>query len=46
VKYLAEVLDFIMAHDGVWQATTDENAEYYLTHYYEQAVAHAARVNV
>jgi peptidoglycan/xylan/chitin deacetylase (PgdA/CDA1 family) len=46
VKYLAEVLDYIMAHAGVWQATTDEIAEYYLTHYYEQAVAHAARVNV
>jgi hypothetical protein len=29
----------------VWQATTDEIAEYYLAHYYEQAVAHAARVN-
>jgi len=46
VKYLAEVLDYIMSHDGVWQATTDEIAEYYLAHYYEQAVAHAARVNV
>jgi hypothetical protein len=29
----------------VWQATTDEIAEYYLAHYYEQAVAHAAQVN-
>jgi peptidoglycan/xylan/chitin deacetylase (PgdA/CDA1 family) len=45
VKYLAEVLDYIMAHDGVWQATTDEIAEYYLANYYDQAVAHAARVN-
>jgi hypothetical protein len=29
----------------VWQATTDEIADYYLAHYYEQAVAHAARIN-
>jgi hypothetical protein len=33
-----------MSHDRVWQATTDEIAEYYLAHYYEQAVAHAARI--
>ena len=41
-KYLAEVLDYILAHEYVWQATTDEIAEYYLAHYYEQAVTHAA----
>ncbi|MBI4191695.1 MAG: polysaccharide deacetylase, partial [Betaproteobacteria bacterium] len=44
-KYLAEVLDYVMSHDRIWQATTDEIAEYYLAHYYEQAVAHAARIN-
>jgi len=44
-KYLAEVLDYIMSHDRVWQATTDEIAEHYLAHYYEQAVAHAARLS-
>ena len=44
-KYLAEVLDYIMSHDRVWQATTDEIAEHYLAHYYEHAVAHAARLN-
>ena len=42
-KYLAEVLDYVMSHDRVWQATTDEIAEYYLAHYYDAAVAHAAR---
>ena len=26
IKYLAEVLDYIMSHDRVWQATTDEIA--------------------
>lgn len=44
-KYLAEVLDYVMSHDHVWQATTDEIAEYYLDHYYDQAMAHTARIN-
>ena len=45
VKYLAEVLDYVLSHEGVWQATTDEIADYYLANYYDAAVAHAARVN-
>ena len=44
-KYLAEVLDYILSHDRVWQATSDEIAEHYLENYYDQAVAHAARIN-
>lgn len=44
-KYLAEILEHILSHDKVWQATTDEIAEHYLAHYYDAAVAHAARVN-
>ncbi len=43
-RYLEEILDYILSHDGVWQATTDEITEYYLANYYDQAVAHAARV--
>ncbi len=43
VKYLEEVLRYIMSHDGVWQATTDEIAEYYLAHYYDQSVARIER---
>ncbi|MCH8195648.1 MAG: polysaccharide deacetylase family protein [Chloroflexi bacterium] len=46
IKYLDQILEYIMSHDGVWQATTDEIAEYYLANYYDQAVAHAAKVNV
>jgi hypothetical protein len=34
-----------MSHDGVWQTTADEIAEYYIANYYDQAVAHAARLN-
>jgi peptidoglycan/xylan/chitin deacetylase (PgdA/CDA1 family) len=45
-KYLDEVLSYIMGHEGVWQTTTDEIAEYYLANYYDQAMAHAAKVNV
>ncbi len=45
VKYLDEVLRYITSHDGVWQATTDEIAEYYLANYYDQAIAQAQRVN-
>ena len=44
VKYLAEVLKYILSHDKVWQATTDEIAAYYLANYYDAAVAHAARI--
>ncbi len=45
IKYLDEILSYIMAHDGVWQTTADEIAEYYIAHYYDQAMAHAAKVN-
>jgi allantoinase len=45
VKYLDEALRYIMSHDRVWQATTDEIAEYYLANYYDQAVAHAQQLN-
>ena len=45
VKCLDEALNYIMSHDRVWQATTDEIAEYYLTHYYDQAVAYVQQLN-
>jgi peptidoglycan/xylan/chitin deacetylase (PgdA/CDA1 family) len=44
IKYLERVLGHIMSHSGVWQATTDEIAEYYLANYYDQAVAHGQGV--
>lgn len=46
IKYLDELLNYIMSHDGVWQATTDEIAEYYLANYYDDAVASAQTVNL
>ena len=42
-KYLDDLLGYIMSHDGVWQTTADEIAEYYIANYYDEAVAHAAR---
>jgi peptidoglycan/xylan/chitin deacetylase (PgdA/CDA1 family) len=45
IKYLDEILDYIMSHEGVWQTTADEIAEYYLAHHYDQAVAHAAKLH-
>lgn len=46
IKYLDQILSYIMSHDGVWQTTADEIAEYYITNYYDQAVAHAAKLNI
>ena len=45
IKYLDQVLDYITSHDGVWQTTADEIAEYYLANCYDEAVAHAARLS-
>ena len=38
------MLGYIMSHDGVWQTTADEIADYYIANYYDQAVAHAQRL--
>ena len=35
IKYLEEILAYIMGHDGVWQTTADEIAEYYIANYYD-----------
>ena len=40
VKYLDMILDYILSHDGVWQTTADEIAEYYIANYYDKVVAH------
>ena len=44
-RYLDDVLGYIMSHDGVWQTTADDIAEYYIANYYDEQVAHAARLN-
>ena len=45
VKYLDRVLNYVMSHDGVWQTTADEMADYYIANYYDQAVADAAQLH-
>ncbi len=43
VKYLDEILGYIMSHDGVWQTTADEIAEHYIANHYDEVVAHSAQ---
>ena len=45
IKYLDDILSHIMSHDGVWQTTADDIADYYIENYYDDAVAHAAKLN-
>jgi peptidoglycan/xylan/chitin deacetylase (PgdA/CDA1 family) len=45
IKYLDEILSHIMSHEGVWQTTADEIAEYYIENHYDDAVSHAANLN-
>ena len=35
-KYLDEALRYILGHDGVWNTTADDIAEYYIANYYDQ----------
>ena len=40
IKYLDEVLGYMLSHEGVWQTTADEMAEYYMENYYDLMVTH------
>ena len=42
-RYLDEILSYVMGHDGVWQTTADDIAEYYISHYYDAMVAHGTQ---
>jgi hypothetical protein len=35
-EYLDEALRYILGHDGVWNTTADDIAEYYIANYYDQ----------
>lgn len=39
IQYLERMFEHIFSHEGVWAATADEVAEYYLEHYYDEAMA-------
>ena len=45
VMYLDEVFSYIMSHEGVWQTTADDIADYYIANHYDEAVTHAAQFN-
>lgn len=38
-KYLEKVLGYITAHDDVWLATSDDIADWYFRHHYDEAIA-------
>lgn len=42
IRYLREALEYVTGHDGVWMATAGEIADFYLEHYYEEAVQSVA----
>ena len=45
IKYLDEILSYIMSHDKVWQTTADEIAEYYIANYFDETVIYAQQLN-
>ena len=40
IGLLDEALGYVLGHEGVWQATGDEIAEWYLERHYEEALAY------
>ena len=34
IRYLDQILEYILSHSGVWQTTADAIADHYLDHYY------------
>ena len=44
IRHLERILDYVLSHDGVWQATGDEIAEHYIAHYYDEALARIAEI--
>ncbi len=44
VDHLAQIFDYVLSHEGVWQATAGEIAQHFLDHSYDDFVAHAANL--
>ncbi|MDQ1723730.1 MAG: hypothetical protein QOG52_758, partial [Frankiaceae bacterium] len=42
LKYLDDVLSYILSHDGVWATTGDEIADWYTAHHRDEHLAHIA----
>lgn len=43
IKYLDEMLTYILGHDGVWSTTGDDIAEYYLANHYDTYIDYLAQ---
>ncbi len=41
VRYLDEIFEYVLSHDGVWATTAGEIARWFLDHHYDEFVAHA-----
>lgn len=42
VRYLEEIFDYVLSHDGVWQTTAGAIAQWFIDRSYDAFVAHAA----
>jgi peptidoglycan/xylan/chitin deacetylase (PgdA/CDA1 family) len=42
IGYLEQALDYILSHDGVWQATGEEIADWYYAEMWDEMTAHLA----
>ena len=42
IRHLERILDYVMSHEGVWQASGDEIAEHYIARHYDEALARIA----
>jgi hypothetical protein len=44
IRYLEQILDYITSRPGVWHATGADIAGYYLSNYYDNALARLDRL--
>ena len=42
-KYLDAALQYILGHDGVWNTTADDIAEYYIANHYDHVASWIAK---
>jgi len=42
-KYLDDALSYVLSHEGVWNTTADDIADYYMNNYYDRVVSHVGQ---
>ena len=45
IEGLEEILEYLLGHDLVWQATASEIADHFMEHHYEEVVQHSKTIN-